>query len=80
MEEEEGNPAQGQACFESTMNTTALSWSTVDACLKDEYDLVQNAAMKATPSHDCEYKPQFTQPPIHRTVCYITSHRTSLFI
>lgn len=52
MEEEDGNPAQGQACFESTMNTTALSWSTVDACLKDEYDLVQNAAMKATPSHD----------------------------
>jgi hypothetical protein len=43
MEEEDGNPAQGQACFESTMNTTALSWSTVDACLKDEYDLVQKS-------------------------------------
>mmetsp|Transcript_110855 Transcript_110855/g.238685 ORF Transcript_110855/g.238685 Transcript_110855/m.238685 type:complete len:171 (-) Transcript_110855:237-749(-) len=52
MEEEDGNPAKGQSCFESTMNTTALSWNTVQTCFEEEYDLVQNAAMKATPSHD----------------------------
>lgn len=54
MEEEEGNPAMGESCFKSTMNATSLSWSTVDACVKNEYDLVQDAGMKATPNHDCE--------------------------
>jgi hypothetical protein len=34
------------------MNSTALSWNTVQSCYNDEYDLVMNAGMKATdPDH-----------------------------
>ena len=54
MEEEDGNPAKGESCFTNTMNSTGLSWNTVSTCASDEYDLVQNAAMKATPKHDCK--------------------------
>ena len=36
MENAEGNPAMGQKCYTSTMNTTALPWSTIDACSKFE--------------------------------------------
>ena len=52
MEQAEGNPASGESCYTSTMNTTALPWSTVKACSTDEADYVQTAAMKATPTHD----------------------------
>lgn len=52
MEEADGEFSQGESCYKSTMNTTALSWNTVEACYNDEYDLVMNAAMKATdPNH-----------------------------
>lgn len=52
MEEEDGDFSKGEACFNSSMNSTALSWSTVDSCFNDEYDLVMNAGMKATdPDH-----------------------------
>ena len=52
MEEAEGDTAQGQACYESSMNTTALPWSVIDACFTEEAATVQTAAKKATPSHD----------------------------
>jgi len=52
MEEAEGVPSAAQGCFENTMNTTTVSWSEVEKCASDEYDLVQNAAMEATPAHD----------------------------
>eukprot|EP00428_Durinskia_dybowskii_P078889 CAMPEP_0170362256 /NCGR_PEP_ID=MMETSP0117_2-20130122/4239_1 /TAXON_ID=400756 /ORGANISM="Durinskia baltica, Strain CSIRO CS-38" /LENGTH=172 /DNA_ID=CAMNT_0010616669 /DNA_START=181 /DNA_END=699 /DNA_ORIENTATION=+ len=52
MEEAEGEPTQGQACYESTMNTTALPWSVISDCASNEADAVQTEAMKATPSHD----------------------------
>jgi interferon gamma-inducible protein 30 len=52
MEEEEGDFSKGEACFSSSMNSTALSWNTVQSCYNDEYDLVMNAGMKATdPDH-----------------------------
>lgn len=52
MEEEDGEFSKGEACFESTMNSTDLSWNTVETCFNDEYDLVMNAGMKATdPDH-----------------------------
>jgi hypothetical protein len=52
MEEEDGNFSKGESCYESTMNTTALSWNTVQTCFDEEYDLVMNAGMKATdPDH-----------------------------
>jgi hypothetical protein len=54
MEEAEGNPSQGQSCYEKTMNATALPWSTIASCVENEYDLVQTAAMDATPKHQCE--------------------------
>ncbi|CAM9436198.1 unnamed protein product [Ectocarpus fasciculatus] len=52
MEEADGAPSEAESCFASTMNSTALSWSTVEDCFKNEADVVQNAAMKATPDHD----------------------------
>lgn len=57
MEEAEGVPSYGQSCYESNMNTTALPWSVIEACSQDkeESDLVQTAAMKNTPAHDCKY-------------------------
>ena len=54
MEEADGNPLQGQNCYESTMNTTAVPWSTIADCISYETDLVQNAAADATPAHDCK--------------------------
>lgn len=54
MEEAEGDPTQGQSCYESTMNSTALPWSVISACSQDEAEVVQTAAMKATPAHDCK--------------------------
>jgi len=52
MEEAEGVPSMGQTCYESTMNSTAISWSTISSCAQDEYDAVQTQAMNATPKHD----------------------------
>lgn len=52
MEEAEGEPSLGRYCYENNMNTTAVSWSEVEKCSSEEYDLVQNAAMHATPEHD----------------------------
>ena len=54
MEEADGAPSMAESCFASTMNSTALSWSTVEDCFKNEAEDVQNAAMKATPNHDCK--------------------------
>jgi hypothetical protein len=54
MEEAEGDPSYGQSCYESTMNTTAVSWSTITACTVDEFAVVQSAAADATPKHDCK--------------------------
>ncbi len=48
----DGNPAYAQSCYESSMNTTALPWSTVAACYATEANDVQNAAASATPKHD----------------------------
>lgn len=53
MEEAEGNPSMGQSCYEKTMNTSALPWSTISKCVEEEYDSVQTAAMNATPKHQC---------------------------
>jgi len=52
MELAEGDPTQGESCFGSSMNSTSISWSQVNACATNDADLVQTAAMKATPSHD----------------------------
>lgn len=53
MEEAGGELSNGETCFGSTMNTTALSWDTVQTCYDDEYDLVMNAGKKATdPNHE----------------------------
>jgi hypothetical protein len=52
MEQAEGDPTQAQTCYESNMNTTALPWSTVNSCYNNEAEVVQTAAMKATPTHD----------------------------
>ena len=54
MEEAEGEPSAGPSCYESTMNSTALPWSVISDCAANEADVVQTAAMKATPSHDCK--------------------------
>lgn len=52
MEEEDGDFSKGESCFNSSMNSTSLSWNTVESCFNDEYDLVMNAGMKATdPKH-----------------------------
>lgn len=52
MEEEDGDFSKGESCFNSSMNSTALSWNTVESCYNNEYDLVMNAGMKATdPDH-----------------------------
>jgi len=52
MEQQDGNPLMAQSCYEATMKTTALPWSTVSACATKEASDVQNAAASATPKHD----------------------------
>mmetsp|Transcript_33988 Transcript_33988/g.74112 ORF Transcript_33988/g.74112 Transcript_33988/m.74112 type:complete len:171 (+) Transcript_33988:174-686(+) len=52
MEEADGNPAEAESCYESTMKSSSVSWSTIADCAQNEADVVQNAAMKATPNHD----------------------------
>ena len=54
MEEAEGNPAKGQSCYNSSMNTTALPWSTISDCVANEFNIVTEEARKATPTHDCK--------------------------
>ena len=56
MEEEDGNPSMGESCFNSSMNSTSLTWNTVESCYENEYDLVMNAGMKASDS-DHTYVP-----------------------
>ena len=52
MEEYDGNPSRAESCFNSSMNSTSLTWNTVESCYENEYDLVMNAGMKATdPAH-----------------------------
>ena len=53
MEQAEGNPLMAESCYASTMNTTALPYSVIETCTKEEADVVQAAAEKATPKHDC---------------------------
>jgi len=52
MEEEEGNPLKGQSCYESTMNSTKLSWDVVATCVEEEFTTVTTKAMEETPKHD----------------------------
>jgi hypothetical protein len=54
MEEAEGDPNQGQSCFESTMTGSSITWAEIETCAstKTTYDLVMGAAMKATGAHD----------------------------
>lgn len=52
MEEKDGDPTASQACYESSMNSTALPYADIQKCHDSEYDLVMNAAMTATPKHD----------------------------
>lgn len=54
MEEADGNPSMAESCYASTMNATSVSWTTIQDCFNNEADVVQNAAMKATPNHDCK--------------------------
>lgn len=55
MEEAEGNPSMGESCYNSSMNTTALPWSTIQSCSQLQASEVQTAAMKATPTnHECK--------------------------
>jgi hypothetical protein len=55
MEEAAGDPKMGEKCFTTTMNTTALSWETVNSCAQNEANDVQAAGAKATPQHDCKF-------------------------
>lgn len=52
MEEAEGDPTQAESCYNSSMNSTGIPWSTIDSCSNDESYLVQTTAMKATIPHD----------------------------
>lgn len=52
MELAEGDPTMGQSCYESTMNSTSVSWSTINYCAVNEGNTVQTYAAKATPAHD----------------------------
>lgn len=52
MEEAEGEPSKGESCYSTSMTNSTVSWSTVSDCADSEFDLVQTAAMKATPDHD----------------------------
>lgn len=52
MEQADGQPSSGKSCYESTMNTTALPWSTIEKCEATEFSAVTNAAMETTPDHD----------------------------
>ena len=60
MEEADGAPSAAESCYTNTMNSTSVTWSTISDCATNEADLVQNAAMKATPDHDCEYEYHYT--------------------
>mmetsp|Transcript_31071 Transcript_31071/g.52481 ORF Transcript_31071/g.52481 Transcript_31071/m.52481 type:complete len:181 (-) Transcript_31071:529-1071(-) len=55
MEEAEGVPTAAEGCYASSFsNSSDISvpeWSTIATCADEEFDLVQTAAMKATPTH-----------------------------
>lgn len=52
MEKAEGDPTQAESCYNASMNSTNIPWSTIDSCQNDESDLVQTTAMKATLPHE----------------------------
>lgn len=57
MEEADGDPTQGEACFTSSMpSNTTVTWSQVQQCQQNDFNTVTTAAMKATPS-DHQYVP-----------------------
>lgn len=65
MEEAEGDPSKGSACFDSSnmasasaagSNSTALTFDAVSNCASADFNDVQTAAMKATPT-DHQYVP-----------------------
>lgn len=54
MEEADGNPVKGESCYNSSMNSTSITWSTISSCVENEFTVVTTAAMNATPDHDCK--------------------------
>lgn len=52
MEKAEGDPSKAESCYNSSMNSTDVPWSTISTCEADESDIVQKTAMKATLPHD----------------------------
>ncbi len=54
MENAEGNPVAGESCFNSSMNSTSVSWTEVSECVQNDFNLVTTAAKDATPTHDCK--------------------------
>jgi len=76
MEKAEGDPSAAEACFESNMKGSSLSFDVVSACAQNEASDVQAAAAKATPSHDfvpwCVVNGKALQHPdqmLTRSVC-----------
>jgi interferon gamma-inducible protein 30 len=55
MEEADGDASQGEACYSSSMlssNSTSIpSWSVINDCATNDANIVQTAAMNATPDH-----------------------------
>jgi hypothetical protein len=53
MEQAEGDPSQGQSCFDKTsQGFGSLTWNELNDCATNMADKVQTAAMDATPDHD----------------------------
>lgn len=52
MEEADGDPTQGEDCFSKTLGDSKVTWSSVEACAKDDVAQMQAAAATATPEHD----------------------------
>lgn len=57
MEQNEGDPTKAQACYESTMDTTALPWATVQKCYDNDFNTVQYQAYLATVPLNHTYVP-----------------------
>lgn len=55
MEQAEGNPTHGEACFASSMANSTVSWSSVSECVKTQFNTVTAAAKDATVKHDCTF-------------------------
>lgn len=58
MERASGDPNQAESCWNENMadakttDGSSLSFETIQACAKIQWDAVQNAAASTTPSHD----------------------------